>query len=316
MIKVTTANRTTPFGTNADETFATAAEMLEIAGYADLNVQKKTLYVGRKGPIVPDKYATVDANGVVRGVVGRTYTVLQMEDALDFGDKIVDDGQAKWGRMGDVKGSVIFATMELSHLDISVPGDDSAVKPYLLIVNSFDGGTPYEGVLAFIRPICENTFQMARQTPTPHRFRIRHVGTLAGKVQMARDAIGIAFKHVGEVKLITERLAMTQLVDQQVREILNAVFPTASDPNGESDNSFAAKTFDNYLASPTLDGIRGTAWGVYNAVTEYIDHEVEYKGRGVNSPEDVRNNALLFGNAQTSKDRAATMLLALAPKGL
>lgn len=294
---------------------ATKDEMLEAAGLAGWDVQKKAIYVGRKGPVVEGKYATVTADGRVLGVVGRGYRVTQTEETFELGEQMVDDGTARWERAGFFRGGrTIFGAMEICGGEISVPGDDSPIKPYLLLVNSFDGSTPEQGILAFIRPVCINTFEAARGTDTPYRFNIRHTGSREGKVQMAREAIGISFKHSAEVAQLATALATTAIVDEQVQEIFRkTVWPIDADALSEGRLEAHASTvaYENYLTSPTIDGIRGTAWGAFNAVTEFVDHIAEYKSK-VNVAEDVKGEALLFGRGQMRKDRALGALLKLA----
>lgn len=296
------------------EGFATASEMLGSAGLAGWDVQKKQLYVGRKGPVAAGAYATVTADGRVLGVVGNAYKVLQMEEAFAFGDALVDSGDAKWERAGQFKGGrIVFGAMELCHLGISVPGDDSEIKPYLLLVNSFDGSHPFQGVLAFIRPVCINTFEAARGTDTPYRFSIRHSSLLNGKIQSARDALGIAFNHTAEVKELVSSLALKKIVDDQVLDIFRKyVWPVDAESMapGNLDKHSSTLAYENYLTSPTIDGIRGTAWGAFNAVTEYVDHVVEYKSK-VYEDSGLRGDTLMFGVGQQRKDRAMAALLAL-----
>jgi phage/plasmid-like protein (TIGR03299 family) len=294
------------------EKFATASEMLDAAGLAGWNVQAQPL-VTTGGIPVPGKFAQVAEDGRVLGLTGRTYKTLQNETAFAFGDSIVDAGGANWERAGMFRnGSVVFGAMELCHLDITVPGDDSQIKPYLLIVNSFDGGYPYMGILAYIRPVCTNTFEAAVGTQTQYRFAIRHSGTLDGKLAMAREALGIAFKHNEEVAALVTKLATTSIVDKQVQKIFEkVVWPVDMDSlsEGRVENHPATVAFQDYLTSPTIDGIRGTAWGAFNAVTEYIDHIQEFKGGTLTSAADTKGNSILFGAGQQRKDAAIKALL-------
>jgi len=78
---------------------------------------------------------------------------------------------------------------------------------------------------------------------------------------------------------------------------------------GRAEKHPATLAFEDYLSSPTIDGIRGTAWGAFNAVTEYIDHIQEFKGGTLTSAEDTKGNSILFGAAQQRKDRAMKALL-------
>lgn len=328
MAEITLANRKNPLemaswsegqkpllGTDG---FATATEMLEAAGLAGWKVTKQPIVVAGTGLRVPGRWATVAQIGderVVLGDVGNLYVPRQPEETFAFGDNIVDSGEAKWERAGKVRGGkVIFGAMELCHLGISVPGDDSDIKPYLLLVDSFDGSTHTEGIVAYIRPVCDNTFEMARGTDTQYRFAIRHTGTLDGKIQMARDAIGIAFKHNAEVKELVTRMALTSIVDEQVLDIFRTtVWPVNIETIGETrlENHASTRAYENYLTSPTIEGVRGTVWGAFNAVTEFTDHIATYSGEKEVTEDSSRADAILFGRAQMRKDRAMEAFLPL-----
>ncbi len=293
---------------------ATAQEMLEAAGMAGWNVAKEPAYRAN-GEQIPGAFANYTEDGRFLGNVGRTYNVFQNEEIFAFGDNIVDSGQAKWERAGGYKGgAIVFGCMELTHLGIRVPGDDSDLKPYLLLVNTFDGSYPAQGILALTRPVCINTFQMAVGTATPHRFAIKHVGSLDGKLVMAREAIGIAFQHVKEAAPIIQKLAKTKVVDEQVRRILEtAVWPIADDASDEvREASVASKAFEVYQTSDTIESIRGTAWGAFNAVTETVDHLVKYAGRGISTGADVKGTSLLWGAGEQRKEAALKALVKLA----
>lgn len=324
-IDITLASRRKPWdvaswseGQKDQGVYATSAEMLEAAGLANMDVELRPTYV--KGPRglwqSTGSYATVARDGRVLGTgMSKRYKVLQAEEAFAFGDAIVDSGEAKWERAGSVRGGeTIFGCMELQHLGIRVPGDDRGgdLQPYLLIVNSFGGWTPFAGIIAFIRPVCINTFQAAYGTKTKHRFAIKHTGTLDGKLQMAREALGIAFQHTEEVKALAERLMTTRLVEDQVRDIIDQVWPKApSAKRDEPRSEVAVAVQAQYDASPTLDGIRGTGWGLLNAVTEYLDHVAEYRPQGNGSALELRGLNLMLDKAEKKKERVLQALLAV-----
>jgi hypothetical protein len=132
----------------------------------------------------------------------------------------------------------------------------------------------------------------------------------------ARKALGIALRTTETVKQLTERLALTSVVDQQVRDIFAAVWPVKAGEDGDAEievkNRNAERAFALYEASPNLDGIRGTAWGAVNAVTEYLDHGVTYHGRTGSDVTDVRAESLMFGSGHLAKERAIKAALVAA----
>lgn len=290
----------------------TTAEALPLAGL-DFTVSARTMVVAGTDVIVPNRVATVrDDTGAVLGIVSPRYQIAQNAEGFAFADNLVDSGEAKWETAGVLRGGAhTFISMELDHLEIEVPGDAGSLKTYLLVVNSHDGSHQFEGHITQVRTVCRNTAKLAKSKALTS-FSIRHTSSLEGKLAQAREALGISFKNAEAVKEITGVLAGKTLLDRQVREILeDKVFPM--DPElGEAakEKHKSQLAFQNYLSSPTLEGIRGTAWGALNAVTEFLDHETDYKSRiaGIDSG-DARFEALTYGGASEAKDRALAVLL-------
>lgn len=288
----------------------TTAEAIKLSGL-DFTVERQPITPAGSSILIPNKWVTIRTDtGAPLGIVGPSYKVAQNKDAFSFADTIVDSGEAKWETAGVMRGGTwTFISMELDHLEIQVPGDPSPMKTYLLVINSHDGSRKIGGYVVRVRTVCQNTSELARKGAIS-RFEIKHSGTLEGKIAEARKALGIAFKNTEIVKELTAKLASTKLLDKQVREIFEgSVWPLDPDLTDiAKDKHHSALAFQNYLSSPNLEGIRGTAWGAYNAVTEHVDHGTTYRGR-TSSAEDVRADALLFGGGRAAKERALTALL-------
>lgn len=294
---------------------ATAAEMVVASGLDwDVNPTAiRTMFNG-SDVLVADKFANVrSTDGAVLGVVGRQYQVIQNRDAFAFADALVDDGQAKYETAGSLRGGrVTFMSMELNHLDLTLDGEhpDGTIKTYLLLSNAHDGSRALEADITKVRVVCQNTLNLAIKGST-RRFKIRHSGSVDGKIAAAREALGIAFTYDKAFEAAAQRLLSKKLVDDQVLEIFRtAVWPIDQDEATEGRLEAHASTlaFEDYIKSENLDPIRGTAWGALNAVAEFIDHEQEYRGR-FDSAADVRANSILWGTGQAKKQAAFEALL-------
>lgn len=295
------------------EGLATGPRMRVAAGL-DWEVAKEPIRT-ESGIVIPDKFATVRQDTMAPlGVVGRSYTVVN-NDALDeWGDALVDTADAKYETAGSLRGGkVVFYSMELGHLEINVADQvDEAIKVYLLLTNTHDGSRSLEALITPVRVVCANTLNAAQKGASAS-FRLRHIGSMDGKIAAARDALGITFRYVEALKANAERLILKKVVDDQVWDIMSkAVWPVDPEWSPERlDRAAAQRAMTLYQTSPNLDNIRDTAWGAYNAVAEYADHEATFAARGAGTTEDVRASSILYGNAHRSKDRALKALLAL-----
>lgn len=284
----------------------TADEALVAAGL-DWEVQKDSLsFIG-----FPDKYAirrSTDRAGL--GIVGPRFVPIQNKRAFSFADWIVASGDAKYDTAGSLyNGKKVFLSMELAHLGITVPGDESDTKFYLLVVNGHDGVTPLSGHVTAIRSVCDNTVTAAQKSAR-RSFKLRHSGDVERKMLAAREALEISTQYAAEYEKLATRLALKKVVDEQVLDILRtAVFPV--DPEKVSEEVLAEHpstlAFENYLTSATTDSIRGTAWGAFNGVVEWLDYGQTYRGRSA-SAEDTRVASLLW---TTTDDKRQALLKAL-----
>lgn len=293
------------------EGLQTGAEMRVAAGL-DWKVELQPIQTAG-GIVIPDKYAVVrDLDASPLGVVGKAYKPVQNDELDAWGDALVDSGEAKYETAGALRGGrTVFLSMELNHLEINVGGGkvDEAIKTFLLLTNTHDGTKSLEAAIACIRVVCANTLNMALRSASAS-FRLRHVGAMGGKIAAAREALGISFRYANELKALGDKLIMEKVVEDQVWDILSkAVWPV--DPEWSEtrlDNSLATGAMELYKTSPNLDNIRGTKWGVLQAVAEFADHEAAFKGRGSSSAEDVRANSILWGQAQWRKELALKAL--------
>lgn len=292
----------------------TTAEALSLSG--SFEVEKQPIFLA-SGKQVADKFATVRTDtGDPLGVVGNGYKVFQEKELAELADYIVDQGAhvtpvyETGGHM--FGGRVFFLSMELAGLDIVVPNDPSKLQTYLLLMTSHDGSKKLGYFVTTVRTVCRNTADLATKGAL-RTYTIRHVGSLEGKLQEARKALGIALKTTETVEQITQKLALTKVVDSQVREIFEKAWPVKasedSDEAVEVKSRHVERAFANYQASETLEGIRGTAWGALQAGTEYVDWGISYHGRRL-SAEDARAESLLFGTAHETKERLIKAALA------
>ena len=263
----------------------TTAEMLEAANLNGWNVRledmpipthltsdKEYQYVVRTNP-------TNNSQTDVLGVVGERYHVLQNEDLFSFGDNILDGG-GRWETAGSIKGGrVVFGALALERETILDPnGVSDKVKTYLLINTSHDGSIAIQASITPVRVVCANTLNMALNTTKKKNgikqsFKIRHTQTANGKVQIARETLGLANAYMDEFDKMAKALFETEVSAKQFNDIILAAYPKP-----EKDSKGAFKKWENKvdtindIYTGEFNGmIAGTAWGAFNGLTERLD---------------------------------------------
>jgi phage/plasmid-like protein (TIGR03299 family) len=221
----------------------------------------------------------IKGNKDVLGVVGERYVPLQNEDLFDFADNILDAG-GRWETAGSIKGGrIVFGSLALERETILDPnGVSDKVNTYLLVNTSHDGSIAIQASITPVRVVCANTLNLAlgnrgRGGSVKQSFKIRHTQTASGKVQAAREALGLANAYLDEFDKLANEMIQKEVSKNKFDEIVLALYPKPKE-----DAKGANKKWENKLdlinsiyVGDYNNTITGTAWGVANALTERLD---------------------------------------------
>ena len=263
-------------GTILDHEVGTA-EMLEVAHLAGWNVRLEDVDLpGRshKNYFAVTRTNPFDKGPDVLGVVGQRYQALQNEDLFAFADNMLDGG--RWETAGSIKnGTVVFGSLALDRevvLDESGVGDK--INTYLLVHTSHDGSLAVQASVTPVRVVCQNTLNYA-MAGVKQSYKIRHTSTVNGKVQAAREALGLANAYLDEFEIEAQALIQKEITPDTFFEIIKASYP---EPDKDVKGSLTKWTnkidtlWDIYQGETVAQaGIMNTAWGAYNTLTERLD---------------------------------------------
>jgi phage/plasmid-like protein (TIGR03299 family) len=242
-----------------------------------LSSDKEYQYVVRTNP-------TNNSQTDILGVVGERYHVLQNEDLFSFGDNILDGG-GRWETAGSIRGGrVVFGSLALERETVLDPsGVADKVKTYLLINTSHDGSIAIQASITPVRVVCANTLNLAlgsKKNKIKQSFKIRHTQTANGKVQIAREALGLANAYMDSFDLMAKAMIEKEITAQQFNDIVLAAYPKP-----ESEKKIAITKWTNKIDSINdiytgeFNGmIANTAWGALNALTERLDWHRSARG--------------------------------------
>lgn len=261
------------------------AEMLELAHLDKWNVRleevpvpdtfssdKSYYFVTRTNPFD-------NAQNDVLGVVGERYHTLQNEELFDFGDLLLDGG--RWETAGSIKGGrVVFGSLALERETVLDPnGVSDKVNNYLLVNTSHDGSIAIQASITPVRVVCANTLNLALgegvgwNRKIKQSFKIRHTQTANGKVQQAREALGLANVYIDEFQKVAQAMIEKETTKAQFDKIVELAYPKP-----EKDSKGAVKKWESKVdllneiyVGDFNNTISGTAWGIYNALTERLD---------------------------------------------
>lgn len=232
---------------------------------------------------VPDRWATVRSNPATGGteylgVVGSHYQPIQNEEHATLLDAVIDTGDAEWVAAGASHGGKrTFMTMRLP--DVVQVGGRDALGLYLVAFNSHDGSSSFKFAVTPVRVACTN-MQAAALKGAVSSFSIRHTAGAGRELAEARRALDLTYKYTEEFEREAELLLSRDFATRQFDRFADSLFGIR-DEGKASKRALANRDglAALYRDSDTLDGIRGTRWGAYQAVTEFIDHVAPVRGR-------------------------------------
>jgi phage/plasmid-like protein (TIGR03299 family) len=237
-----------------------------------LTSDKSYQYVLRTNP-------TNNTQTDVLGIVGERYVPLQNEDLFSFGDNILDGG-GRWETAGSIKGGrVVFGSLALERETILDPtGVADKVKTYLLINTSHDGSIAIQASITPVRVVCANTLNLAlnqkkKKNGVKQSFKIRHTQTAEGKIQIARETLGMANAYMDEFDIMAKAMIEKEVSAKQFNDIILAAYAKPEkDVKGAITKWENKVDLINDIYTGEFNGmISGNAWGAFNALTERLD---------------------------------------------
>jgi phage/plasmid-like protein (TIGR03299 family) len=284
--------------------------------HLDFTVYKKQLI----HPLKPD--TLIPAHGIFRddtgdflGVVGDVYQPIQTAQAFDFVDTLLEaEKGAHYESAGLLGHGERFWVLARVPYEISIDGTDDKNFIFLLFESSHDGTLCATAKICVERVVCENTLNIALGEKSA-TVKIRHSGTGTEKLEAAKKMLTGVKQTVASISDKLNTLAHRQLTPKHNDAIMSALF--GSDWKDSTRKRNQIEKIGTLFASNdhnAIPEIKGTAYNMLNAVTEYADHFRSVRvteGKENMTEVEVRAEGAMFGNADQFKQEALSKILAL-----
>lgn len=282
----------------------TAAEALK-AAELDWEVAKVPVYVEDREA---GGYREVPRHFVIErvkdqrayGTVGSDYRPLQNTEAFSFFDNLVDSGEAKYETAGSLSNGKVVWIMAQMPEGIQIGGVDP-VDVYLLLSNRHDGSGSITVAITPVRVVCQNTLNMALKG-TKREWRVRHVGTMEGKLAEAREALALTFKYTEEFAELANRFLAESFSDRRLHTMLDKL--ADSRDLGDRAREGLHEGVGELFTGKSLDNVAGTKWAAFNAVSEYFEHTRKHGRKNL----ETRVGHSWFGDQRTVRQNALALL--------
>lgn len=242
-------------------------------------------------------------------VVSARYQVVQPREVLDFYRDLTELSGFELETAGVLKEGRKLWALARTGQSGTLKGRDQ-VNGYLLLATACDGTLATTAQFTAVRVVCNNTLQIALgdnvgAVKVPHRSQF--------DAQAVKRQLGIAVSSWDAFMARTKALAERKVSDSAAEAFLRRVltYPTANvaDREALAVNERAIKAVGQLYAGlgkgAELASASSTAWGLLNAVTEYVDHHRRARS------EDHRRDAAWFGAGAALKQRAWDEVLRL-----
>lgn len=246
----------------------TAREAIQMAGL-DYTVVKKP--PGLKTGLNQESYSTIRTDtGDILGVVSKDYEPVQNIDAFTFFDTLVTEEKATYWAAGVLgKGACVWILAKLPGY-LKVHGND-IVNKYLLLTNNHDGSAQVRVKLTPIRVICNNTLTSALQGTG--EFQIIHTQNTGQDLKQTGIMLGWVNYVYEQLNVMFNSMAAKSITQEQLREYVQALVPDNEEAGNTGENEkIRTSMLKLHDSGRGANLARGTLWGAFNSVTEYVDH--------------------------------------------
>ena len=280
----------------------TSEDAIKQAGL-DWGVRKVPL-ITADGSNLPVDHVAIQrvTDNTILGVVGPRFEPLQNSEAFKFFDPFIQANQATYETAGSLQeGKRIWILAALNRDPIVVKPNDE-VKKYVLLSNSHDGSLAVRVGFTPIRVVCANTLKLAHDNGASKLLRVRHTASMKVTLEQIQGIMNLANASFEATAEQYRRMANTAIVTTDLEAYVTTVFGNKDSKQFETTKAKIIELFETGKGSELS---RGTVWGAYNAVTEYLGYEA---GRSANG----RLNSLWFGPNDGLNQRAFDEALKLA----
>jgi phage/plasmid-like protein (TIGR03299 family) len=265
---------------------------------------------------VPNTFATIrtdkDGGQAVLGTVGGRYKVFQNDEMFSALDALVDSGEARYAAAGELRGGAqVWMTLALPK-EVQIAGDPHAA--YLLARTSHDGSCSL-GVQPIVnRLFCTNQISGIFRKDT--KYSLKHTTNANLKVNDLRRMLDVIYTGIETYESVADRLLNTTVNDDDVANIFKKMWSLPS--HVESSPYFRLsqgekRQYNKALdarggamniyqgATGTQDNLKGTAFGAFQAIVEYVDWFSHKSGA-------VRAERIVSGSFDRTKSKALELI--------
>jgi phage/plasmid-like protein (TIGR03299 family) len=238
-------------------------------------------------------------------VVSQRYQVVQPRDILEFYRDLTEVSGFELETAGILKGGRKIWALAKTGQSVALKGND-VTRAYVLLATACDGTLATTAQFTSIRVVCNNTLAVAMGNSTG-AVKVPHSTNF--DPQAVKRQLGISVsswdQFMYSLKALSERKVKNVEAERFFLKVFSDDGRSAAGYTNERAMAKALSLFDGHGKGADLAPSKGTAFGLLNSVTEFIDHE--RRARSV----DHRLESAWFGQGANIKQKALDQALLL-----
>lgn len=260
------------------------------------------------GQAVPDKMAMVRSDtGKYIGTVGTGYAAVQPRTFYSLAQAFMDETGAVVDKTLSIRdGSIMGISFHVDTTEF-LPGDP--VQMNFLMMTSFNMRYSVLGRALSNRLACLNQLSSSKKL-----FDLKHTRYVDDRLKVAMNMIRYYNKEQLEFKDKMALLTGYSMRDEVAINWFRSLLPAPKKNSKRSVNMVENQvtTFSQLLAygkGTDLSGVRGTAYGTLNALTEFVNHERTTRVKDGKDPETVKWESTIFGSGAGLMDKGLNSII-------
>jgi len=236
-------------------------------------------------------------------VVSQRFKVVQPNEILEFYRDLTEVSGFELETAGVLKGGRKIWALARTGQSSTLKGNDVS-NAYVLLATACDGTLATTAQFTSIRVVCANTLAVALGAANG-AVKVRH--STSFNAQSVKRQLGISVSTWSSFMYQMKGLSERKVKTHEAMNYLSRVFSDESkaDSSSASDRTMAKvmALFNGRGRGAELASSKGTAFGLLNSVTEFVDHE--RRARSV----DHRLESAWFGQGASVKEKALEQAL-------
>jgi len=239
-------------------------------------------------------------------VVSQRYQVVQPREILEFYRDLTEISGFELETAGVLKGGRKIWALAKTNQSATLKGNDT-INGYLLLATACDGTLATTAQFTSIRVVCNNTLAVALSNGSG-AVKVPH--STSFDPQAVKKQLGISVSawdsFMYRMKTLSERRVKSHEAMNYFLRVFTDPATTATGLSNERAMKKVLALYEGDGKGAELASSKATAFGLLNAVTEYVDHQRRARST------DHRLESAWFGQGATLKQKALEQALLMA----